>query len=225
MEVVNIIKLIAELGVLVVIAGIFIYLSYRSSSNMTKFQNDLMNKLLLNFNHHPNSEESESLLLLNEKIYAEINYLNEALKADRSYVVLYHNGGKSASGLFFQKMSCICEVTASGILPMGNEFQNIHCASYSTMISQLREDGQILLSDIEEIESSEVFLYTQLKERHVYSVYLNALKDSFGNQVGFIGLDYCSLDDSERDNNEISKQLKIVGYKVTTLVDVREDVV
>lgn len=176
----------------------------------------------LSLEGHPTKEATENLEKINNKIFQEMQGLLNALDADRSYVVLYHNGGKSSSGYYFQKMSCICEIVHSGIQPMSPEFQNVHRASYNYLLNRLNNEDVAFTELYEDIKDEDPFSYSQLVARHVKSCYMTALKDINGAHIGFIGIDYCA--DHTTTNTEICKLLKTVGHKVEPLVDLRDEV-
>ena len=222
-------KMIGELGVLVVIAGIFLALSYRSFKNQQGAFDKLIDKILNNKlleppePTHPSKEVTEKQSVINDKLYEECKGLLNALNADRSYIVLFHNGGKSQSGFYFQKMSCICEVVSSGIQPLSAEFQNVHRSSYSYMLDLLKENDEVLVDDVKKYEKVDAFLYGQAVHRHVYSTYMRLLKDIEGSATGFIGIDYCSPVKTVT-TEQISDLIKKVGLKVSSLVDIRDEV-
>ena len=229
MEFIEIAKLIAEIGFMAVAAGMFVFFGWKLFTKNQKLQDDLLKKLTSiedkqdRTDHHPSQEDTDNLDIINNKIYQEMKALKLQLDADRSYVILFHNGGKSSSGFYFQKMSCICELVHSGISAMSNTFQNIHRASYALMLDMLRNNGEIAIKDHNTVKDLDGFLYTQLVDRHVVSVYMKPLKDSLGNQIGFIGIDYCSQND-KFTKEEIMEKLSLVSGKIAALVDIRDEV-
>ena len=224
MEAVEIIKLIAEVGFLIVAAGILLFFTWQMFHKNQQWMDKFLEKMVSSGNScHPGKEEIADLSAINAKIYQETRGLLNALQADRTYVVLYHNGGRSSSGLYFQKMSCICEVVSSGISPFSDSFQQIHRSSYMYMINLLESEKEIVINDTEEVKNMDNFLYTQVVSRHVKSVYMRVLEDIEGSPVGFIGVDYCALN-TTIDAAAISKLMRTVGHKISALVDVRDEV-
>lgn len=221
MEALEIIKLVAEIGFPIVAAGILLFFTWK----MFHDNQDLLQKLVNNqiTLQHPGKAEIQHLSAINAKIYSEMRSLLDTLHADRTYVVLYHNGGRSSSGLYFQKMSCICEVVSSGISPFSDSFQQIHRSSYMYMINRLESDQQVLIDDADTVKDMDNFLYTQIVARHVKSVYMQVLTDTEGDPVGFIGVDYCASN-TDIPSEQIGKAIKVVGHKVSALVDVRDEV-
>lgn len=229
MEFIEIAKLIAELGFMAVAAGMFVFFGWKLFTKNQTLQDNLLTKLTkiednqTHIERHPSREDSDNLDIITNKIYQEMKNLKAELDADRSYVVLFHNGGKSSSGFYFQKMSCICELVHSGISAMSTTFQNIHRASYALMLDLLKTEDQIAIDDYNIVKELDGFLYTQLVDRHVVSVYMKPLKDITGNQIGFIGIDYCSQN-TKYSKEEILNKMSIVSNKVSSLVDIRDEV-
>lgn len=220
MDILDLVKAISEAGVLIVIAAIFLFITYKREVKFSDWADRMFDRL--NHDEHPDKKTTANLEKVNEKIYQEMLGLLDALDADRSYVVLYHNGGKSQSGLYFQKMSCICEIVHSGIQPMSSEFQNVHRASYNYMINRLNNEDVAIVPLYEDIKGEDPFSYSQLVARHVKSCYMTALKEIDGTHIGFIGIDYCA--DHTASDDEICRLLKTVGHKVEPLVDLRDEV-
>lgn len=184
---------------------------------------DLLNTISQG-SHPKNSDDINFLDIVNDKIYTELRGVLEILKSDRSYVFLYHNGGISSSGLYFQRMSCICEVVSEGVLPVSGQYQNIHKGAYSQVCKSLRDSGQYFVPDAEELTVSDSFVYQVARSRHTPSFYFQALRDSQNNVIGFVGVDYCSYNDNTGDEF-IAKVLKSTSLKISSLVDVRSEVV
>lgn len=221
MDVVEVIKLIADVGFTVVAAGVFIFLAIRMFKKQETWLNDFIKNT--HVTNHPDSKGIAAIEIVNNKIYQEMRGLLNALNADRAYVVLHHNGGVSTSGLFFQKMSCICEVVGQGILPLANDCQQLHRTSYSLLCDELNNYGEALLPDTSSLQGKDNFLYQELLRRRAKSAYYRVLKDSNSQTIGFIGIDYCTQNNSF-SNQQISKLMKTVGNKVSSLVDVRDEV-
>lgn len=222
METLELIKLISDVGFPIVTAGLFIFLAYRAFNK----QQDWLEKFINPTSQataHPSSEASTQLTVINNKIHSELQMLLHSVAADRTYIVLFHNGGRSTSGLFFQKMSCICEVVSSGIFPFSDHFQNIHCGSYTYMIERLRNEKIIHTIDIKEIQKADSFCYEQLKQRHVSGVFMRSIRDNDDNPIGFVGIDYCGAQ-PELDVESICTLLKTVTLKISSLVDIRDEV-
>ena len=230
MDIASLIKSISELGIFVVIAGVFLFLSYKNAESNQRRLDELMKKILSlikpNSNvepSHPDKTLNKNLDIINQQLFRDCQELMSTLVADRAYIVLFHNGGKSSSGLYFQKMSCICEVTHPGIQPLSNEFQNVHRSSYMYMLDQLKENKKFYVDDVEDYKTIDAFLYNQAVHRHVCSVYMRQLDDIDGDAIGFIGIDYCAPNVTIA-SDKINGLLKEISHRVSELVDIRDEV-
>lgn len=172
---------------------------------------------------HPASEDIEVLETINEKIHSEVAGDLSCLKSDRAYVYLYHNGGISSSGLFFQRMSCICEVVDSGVLPVSDNSQNLHKGAYSRLCKALAREGKWVVEDTENLKTVDGFLYQRYRSEHTESAYIVSLNNSQGQSVGFIGVDYCSLN-TDVNSDKIVDVLSHSAERVSALVDVKSEV-
>ena len=217
---------ISDLGVMVMCSAIlliFCLVMFRNQQKTIKDLKTLVTQLAKPPQEHPDEEDFEMLDLINNRIHTELSLLLQSLNCDRSYIYLYHNGGVSSSGLFFQRMSCISEVVGPGVLPVSQQSQNLHRSSYSKMLNILQENGEWSSEDVLQLRDSDGYLYQRFRSTHSESVYVSALKGSQGHVIGFVGVDYCSLNyDVETDL--IKSTLSKTSSVVSTLVDIRGEV-
>ena len=193
---------------------------------MFKSQQDQLNKLsegMADSKGHPAREDIEVLDVINNKIHKLLTSVLENTKSDRAYVYLYHNGGVSSSGLFFQRMTCISEVVSEGVLPVSDRSQNLHKSSYSNMCSSLKSTGKWFVSNTDDLRNQDNFLYEKALCKHAESIYTVSLRNNYDSPIGFIGIDYCSVNYSV-DESVISKELKSSATKISSLVDIKSEV-
>lgn len=218
-------EMISNLGVTIVCSAvllIFCIVMFRNQQKTIQDLRGLLSKMTIP-QEHPDDEDFEMLELINNRIHTELSLLLQSLNCDRSYIYLYHNGGVSSSGLFFQRMSCISEVVGPGVLPVSGMSQSLHRSSYSKMLGQLSEDHEWYSEDVEKLRDSDGYLYQRFRSTHSESVFISALVGSQGHTIGFVGVDYCSLNhDTEVDL--IRSTLNKTSSIVSTLVDIRGEV-
>lgn len=169
---------------------------------------------------HPNAEESDTSDIINEKITEILAYVRTETQADRCYLYLYHNGGRSTSGVSFQRMSCTCEVIAPGILPVAADGQNLHKGSYYTLCKMVRENGRYYVPDVSVLEKTDTMTYYRTQMRHIESLYLRGVKDIDGYTIGFVGLDYCSMN-RKTDEKVIDRCMTNAVTRISSLVDIK----
>lgn len=226
MTAVELIKNIADVGFPIVCSGIFLILVIHMFNKQQKWLEDFITMSTRSANKdksHPNSEDVEVLEVINKQMTEELRGLLVSLSSDRAYVFLYHNGGISTSGLYFQKMSCVCEVVNQGVLPMSNNSQQLYRASYSYLCEGLKENYYVKVDDRETLETVDGFMYNELVSRHSHSSYFRAIKDINNKVIGFVGVDYCALN-TKIPEDTIRKSLRVVSHKLSPLVDIRGEV-
>lgn len=218
----SLVDIISSVGAPIVCTAVLLILCIKMFKDQQS-QLDKMLSAILSNKSHPDSEDTEVLDMINDKIHKELTSILENLNSDRSYVYLYHNGGVSSSGLFFQRMTCTCEVVGQGILPVSTQSQNLHKSSYSLMCNSLKDTKMWFIDDIEDLKLSDSFLYEKALSRHAESLYLYSLVNSYGSPIGFIGIDYCSYA-KHATQDEIKKVLSSSATKISSLVDIRSEV-
>ena len=214
----QLVELISNSGIAIVCSAVLLIFTITMFKKQQKTLDEVTKSL--SRGSHPSSEDTEVLETINEKIHEEVAGVLNSLSSDRAYVYLYHNGGVSSSGLFFQRMSCICEVVDSGVLPVSSSSQNLHKGAYSNLCKALATQGQFVVDDTESLKDTDGFMYQRYQSEHTESAYVKSLNDSLGRSIGFIGVDYCSLNNLV-DNDMILEVLTAVSQRVSALVDVK----
>lgn len=224
-SVVEFAKAVSDLGVTIVCSAVLLIFCIVMFKNQQKTIEDLKNFISKSSTskEHPDEEDFEMLDLVNNKIHTELSLLLQSLNCDRSYVYLYHNGGVSSSGLFFQRMSCISEVVGSGVLPVSGMSQALHRSSFSRMLGEIQENGEWCSEDVNQLKDTDGFLFQRMRSTHTESIYVSALKGCQGHVIGFVGVDYCSLND-DVETRLIKSTLKKTSSVISTLVDIRGEV-
>ncbi len=221
MSVKEIVQFIGDYGVTIVCSAVMIFLFIK----MTLNQNDTIKKTLDELvkrigNAHPTLPESDVIDSINENIHNLLQHMQDKLCSDRAYLFLFHNGGKSLSGLSFQKMSCTNEVVKKGIAPCSEQTQLLHRGNFTVLNSSLKRYGKYFLQDTSLVENTDTFSYYFFKDRHVESVYTYAVKDSEDYIVGFIGIDYCTKN-NKVEEKLIEDTLLELSIKISSLVDIK----
>lgn len=227
-NVIDLTNLIANTSVLIVISAIFI-LCFRSLFNqfMDKF-NKMFDQLFPKDGfrpHHPDPIETQEYDLVGDKIHDVLSHLLKELNSDRAFLYVYHNGGVSNSQFSFQKMSCISEVVNIGVLPLSDQAQGLHKGSYSKLCKALREDGEYILKDVEDIRESDAYLYQRIIMRHSKSVAMCAIRDNEGYGLGFVAIDFAQTmtSFSEAEMEHLKAELHEAAPRLGALLEVRKE--
>ena len=222
MELAEILTLIGDYGVTIVCSAILIIMFVRLTLNQEKMIKKLFDKFQRESDtRHPSPEESANIDEINEVIRGLLHKIQNKLSSDRAYLFLFHNGGKSLSGLSFQKMSCVNEVVSPGIAPCSKTSQLLQRGNYLSISNALKEKGYYDMELLADLETTDPYIYFFFKDRHTESAYLVPLEDSDGYIIGFIGVDYCSVNKT-LNKETILNTLKEFSFRVSSLVDIKD---
>ena len=140
----------------------------------------------------------------NENVYTALNFTLEEMKADRAYVLEFHNGIHYFSGRSQQKFSCSYEITQEGISAECQNSQDHKISNYHTYIRQLVDLERFDYVDIGTMEDHG--FSSLLKHKGIKSIYNVPIKTLNGKIIGILGVDYVKQrsTDIEGDAGDIS---------------------
>lgn len=143
--------------------------------------------------------------------YLIINKMEEAkefLRADRVQVYDFHNGGHFANGRSALKTSCTYEVCRTGIKSYQMYLQSIPLNCIPQFIKTLLNKNRMIINDLEEIKDIMPATYSLKKSQNVKSYFDIILNNEFNEPIGFLAIQYESINKvnfSEKEINEILK--------------------
>jgi hypothetical protein len=149
----------------------------------------------------------------NANVYTALEFLIEEVKADRAYVMEFHNGDHYFSGRGQQKFSCTYEVVEKGISAEFSNSQNHRISNFHHYINELVNDGSFSYKNIEEVPDQA--FKGLLKDKGVSGIFNVPLKTLNGKVIGILGVDYVrSSPELDEDMRQFMKrQARIVaGY-------------
>jgi len=229
----EIVNAISNLGVLIVIAGFFLYFYARdrethigSEHDRDKWiQNtfDLLMKKLISINphilHELTDEESTKFSLIERDIDEYIEKLRLATKSSSVQLVRFHNGGYDSAGNPFLRMSVTNEVITEGfspIAPMVNGMFRYHSAY---IIKCLDKDDYLLIPDVETIKKIDYTTYKFLITQGITSVYYTSIKNNRGVNIGFLAVTFVGKNYPDSVDN-IKKCLADKRSKIGILLNI-----
>lgn len=136
----------------------------------------------------PIKQEIEYAMVVN----GEIEDIREELKADRSWIVMYHNGGNFLThDKSMKKFSMTYENCKSGVPPVAHIFTNLPVSLYSRATEEILNHRHIYISDYNDPEVATFGLKGASESTGAKSSYTVGLFDiKTDNCIGLLGLDY-----------------------------------
>ena len=156
---------------------------------------------------HLTPEESKSLAYIDKQINDIINIILKETNASRVCLVKYHNGNKDMMGKSFLKMSMTNEVVNVGVAPMIGDFKDVFRSLLAYWCHELEEKSICVIEDAEQVKDKDITMYQYLVTRHINSKYGMALKDNYGNIIGFMCIEFLDKEDFdiEKITNSVNK--------------------
>jgi len=198
--------------VLLIIMTIFAFFLVKfilkKMTNMETRMNEMVDQLINKDNHNAkeHTDNLENFAPISYKVQQLTYYLLNELEADRISIFEYHNGGKTITGVDFQKCSNTYEAVELGIEPKYKDYQNIPISTNFLWSKLLVDKKSISICDIEDLKDKDYTIFTNLKSQQIQSYYSRLILDYDNKPLGFIVITYY--------NNKIvltDEQLKIIN--------------
>ena len=141
-------------------------------------------------------------------IINKMEEVKELLNADRVQVYDFHNGGHFANGRSALKVSCTYEVCRAGIKSYQMYLQSIPLNCIPQFIKKLLNENRMKINNLEEIKDLMPATYSLKKSQNVKSYFDIILNNEFNEPIGFLAIQYESINKvnfSEKEINEILK--------------------
>ena len=171
----------------------------------------IVNKLLDKKNKKDILKES---LQNNTLISAKVEGIKERMKADRVWVMQFHNGGTFyPTGKSIQKFSMFYETVSQDTHSVQASFQNIPVSLFSKSINHLLEEDTIIIPDFKNETIATYGLKHIAEENGCKSAYLFAVKTIEGKFIGTLGVEYTKKKTnlSEDDINHLLVEATTLG--------------
>ena len=124
----------------------------------------------------------------NEQIEHQLDLMLDELDCDQIFIAQFHNGGHFyPTGKSIQKFSIFYEVLNPNIESVKNIYQNIPVSLFNKPLSELYENGEVI---IEDAESTNSYLLNTTTGGKCKSIYLLSLTDLDGRIIGVMGIHY-----------------------------------
>jgi len=134
------------------------------------------------------SDPLPDALKYNEQIDHQLDMMLAELECDQIFIAQFHNGGHFyPTGKSIQKFSIFYEVLNPSIESVKNVYQNIPVSLFNKPLSELYENGEVV---IEDAETNHSYLLNTTTGGKCKSIYLLSLTDLDGRIVGVMGIHY-----------------------------------
>jgi hypothetical protein len=130
-------------------------------------------------------------LKVGEQITHKIETIREDFKADRVWIIQFHNGGHFyPTGKSIAKFSMLYETVSIGANSIQTSFQNIPLNLFSKSINHLLENDTIEIPDFKDEKIATYGLKYVAEESGCKSGYLFSIKNIDDKFIGIMGIDY-----------------------------------
>ena len=124
----------------------------------------------------------------NDQIEHQLDVMLDELDCDQIFIAQFHNGGHFyPTGKSIQKFSIFYEVLNPNIESVKNIYQNIPVSLFNRPLSELYDEGEVI---IEDAENNQSYLLNATTGGKCKSIYLLALTDLDGRIIGVMGINY-----------------------------------
>lgn len=222
MEWLEITKAIGELGILIVIAGLFLFFYYKDKTARDEEFKQLFNALIDKETHILTEKEDRLAKQVDKSITAELQEITNTLQPTRTLLVRYHNGGKDMNGLSFLKLSVTNECANTGVRPVINEYQGQFRSSINEVCSEIDRVGYMNIPNREIIKNKDRGTYDLMVAKNTRSSYSYALRNNTGYIIGFVSLIYYEDNLVKENPEQIKEIMSKKATEISTLLSVKE---
>ena len=228
MEGISIAQSIMELGILSVIAGIFLWIVIKNNKKQdeinTKIFNNIMEQMkICSAGHVLTPEEDKIAISIDKAINSYLQTAVTDLGASRAFLARYHNGGKDMNSISFLKVSITNEAVARGYQLVMGEFQNQFRAMVGYPVNLIDTTGHCLVSDLEEIRDADIGTYELLKARKVRSFYCHKVTNEEGYVVGALCILYNTNNKFKEDPDNIDQYISHMADQISGTLKIEEN--
>lgn len=226
MDEISIAKAIADLGILVVIAGIFLWLVIKNNKKQEELNEKIFKTILDQIKNcsggHVLTPEEDTVAIKIDKALS--SYLQTAvtdLGASRAFIARYHNGGKDMNSISFLKVSITNEAVNRGYKPIMSDFQNQFRAMVGYPINLIDTTGHCIVRNLDEIKDADIGTYELLKARKVRSFYCHKITNEDGYVVGALCILYNDDNKKEENPDNIDKYISHMAEQISAVLNLK----
>lgn len=226
MDGISIAQSISELGILVVIAGIFLWIVIKNNKKQDEFNAQLFKTVIDQMKlcaggHVLTPEEDKLAISIDNTINSYLQSAVTDLGASRAFLARYHNGGKDMNSISFLKVSITNEAVNRGYKMIMSDFQNQFRAMVGYPVNQIDRTGRCIVRDLEEIKDADIGTYELLKARGVRSFYCHSVTNEAGYVVGALCILYNNDNDKQEDPDFIDRYISHMADQISGVLNIK----
>lgn len=245
MEILEMLRMIYDSGVTLVITAIFLTIYLKNEKARSKRaeeaedrritqelnrekmliellfnQDEKLSTVIHNTRKTHTPEEDELLEKINYCINEVLTKLRESTAANRAIFMRYHNGSYDLNNVSTIKMSVTNESVSVGVEPHLQDLKDLPRSFFTWWCNEIRTKETVFIEDIEDIREADYSFYAFLKNRNVYGLYGQAVKNIKEQTIGFVLLEYTQP--AHISIERIAECLDDKAKKISTLIGVTE---
>ena len=227
MDGISLAQSIADLGILVVIAGIFLWIVIKNNKRQEEINEKIFNELLdqmkaCSSGHVLTPEEDKIAIKIDNTLNSYLQTAVTDLGASRAFLARYHNGGKDMNSISFLKVSITNEAVNHGYNMVMSEFQNQFRAMVGYPVKQIDVTGHCLVQNLDEIKNVDIGTYELLKARKVRSFYCHKVTNHDGYVVGALCILYNTDNKTQENTEQIDQYISHMADKMSGVLKIEE---
>lgn len=142
---------------------------------------------------------------LDLEIMEKMEYVKEILNADRIHIYEFHNGEHYSDYRSSCRFSCSYEVVRAGKYSVRSKCTGLPISVMPKFINQITTNGMFKCRDIETLKDDMPSTYAFKHEIGIKSFYDTAIRNTNGNIIGFVAIQWDEGTIPKIDEDEIKK--------------------
>lgn len=231
----DVVRAVADVGVMIVICAVFIIRSNKDREEQAEMYKKMFDTMMTQFmemvdktsaqGHTPHvltEDEDKTALEIDKVINAYLQNIVVDTGANRAMVTRYHNGGRDMAAVPFLKMSVTNEIVNVGNKPYISQLQNQFRSMLMMVRDSLDATGECYIPDTKAIKQQDVGTYEFLKAYGIRSAYFTALKNQNGYVIGFVVVFFNETNSCHENQEKIDHILQDKAKQISALLCIKE---
>lgn len=153
------------------------------------------------------------------EITNQMDYVKELVNADRIHLYEFHNGEHYSDYRSAYKFSCSYEVARAGKRAVRKDCVQLPISVMPRFINKITTEGKFYCDDIEKIKDSMASTYEFKNNLGIKSFYDVAIKNSEGNIIGFVAVQWDKETTPKINEQEIMKLAWLIEEKLKESIE------